>query len=316
MPAPRDRFERLNATLLPQLPALVKHWLPSGRAAGVEWTALNPRRHDQRPGSFRINLRSGRWADFATGEGGGDPVSLYAYLFTGGRQGVAARALDGGRNTVRPVGAAKVAKAANPDADEMRRIARAGAIFLAAGPIGWPAKAYLIGRGLRPVPAWKRLRTAVLHHPDAGEHPAIVAPVTGAGGTLEGIQRTFLTADGGKLPVRDPKLSLGRVRGGAIRLVAPAEELVLCEGLEDGLSLAQELSGASVWVAPGAGMLAVMCLPPIVSSVIIAADNDAAGEQAARRAAERFASEGRRVRIMRPDPAYKDWNDQLRGIAR
>lgn len=316
MPGRTDRFERLNAALLPQLSALVKQWLPAGRATGAEWTALNPRRHDRRPGSFRVNLRSGRWADFATGEGGGDPVSLYAYLFTGGRQGAAARALDGGETAVGPMGAAKVAKAANPDADEARRIARARAIYMAAEPIGGPAQAYLISRGLRPVPAWTRLGMAVLRYPDAGEHTAIVAPVTAAGGALEGVQRTFLTADGGKLPVRDPKLSLGRVRGGAIRLAEPAAELVLCEGLEDGLSLSQELPGACVWAAPGAGMLAAMCLPPVVSSVIIAADNDAAGEQAARRAAERFASEGRQVRIMRPDPAYKDWNDQLRGLAR
>lgn len=316
MPAPTDSFEQLNATLLPQLPALVKQWLPAGRAAGTEWTALNPRRHDQRPGSFRVNLRSGRWADFATGECGGDPVSLYAYLFTGGRQGAAARALDGGGIAVRQAGAAKIAKAANPDGDEVRRIAGARAIYAAARPIGRVAEAYLISRGLRPVPAWTRLRTAVLRYPGAGEHSAIVAPVTGASGALEGIQRTFLTADGRKLPVRDPKLSLGRVRGAVIRLADPAAELVLCEGLEDGLTLAQELPGASVWAAPGAGMLAAMCLPPIVSSVIIAADNDAAGEQAARRAAERFASEGRQVRIMRPDPAYKDWNDQLRELAR
>lgn len=316
MPAPRERFEWLNATLLPQLPALVKQWLPSGRAAGVEWTALNPRRPDRRPGSFRVNLRSGRWADFATGEGGGDPVSLYAYLFTGGRQGAAARALDGGRIAVRPVGAAKVAKAANLDADEVRRIARARAIYSAAGLIGGAAEAYLISRGLRPVPAWRRLRTAVLRYPGAGDHPAIVAPVMRVDGALAGIQRTFLTADGRKLPVRDPKLSLGSVRGGAIRLGDRAAELVLCEGLEDGLSLAQELPGACVWAAPGAGMLAAMCLPPIVSSVIIAADNDAPGEQAAQRAVERFANEGRQVRMMRPDPVHKDWNDQLRGIAR
>ena len=58
MPAPHEHFERLNATLLPQLPALVKQWLPAGRASGMEWTALNPRRHDRRPGSFRVNLRS------------------------------------------------------------------------------------------------------------------------------------------------------------------------------------------------------------------------------------------------------------------
>lgn len=316
MPGPREHFERLNATLLPQLPALVKQWLPAGRAAGAEWTALNPRRHDQRPGSFRVNLRSGRWADFATGEGGGDPVSLYAYLFTGGRQGAAARALEGGKIAVRPIDAAKVAKAANPDADELRRIARARAIYAAAGPIDGPAAAYLISRSLRPDLAGTRLRTAVLRYPGDGEHPAIVAPVMDTSGALKGIQRTFLTADGRKLPVRDPKLSLGRVRGGAIRLVEPAAELVLCEGLEDGLSLAQELTGACVWSTPGAGMLAAMCLPPIVSSVIIAADNDAAGEHAARRAADRFASEGRQVQIMRPDPAFKDWNDQLRGIAR
>jgi DNA primase len=316
MPAPHEHFERLNATLLPQLSALVKQWLPAGRASGMEWTALNPRRHDRRPGSFRVNLRSGRWADFATGEGGGDPVSLYAYLFTGRRQGAAARALDGGRIAVRQAGAAKVAKAANPDADEVRRIACARAIYSVARPIGGPAEDYLISRGMQPARAWASLRTAVLRYPDAGEHPAIVAPVTGESGALEGIQRTFPTSGGRKLPVRDPKLSLGRVRGGAIRLSDPAAELVLCEGLEDGLSLAQELRGASVWAAPGAGMLGSMCLPPIVSSVIIAADNDAAGEQAARRATERFASEGRQVRIMRPDPVYKVWNDQLRGTAR
>ena len=312
----RERFDRLNATLLPQLPSLVKQWLPTGRAAGAEWTALNPRRNDRRPGSFRVNLRSGRWADFATGERGGDPVSLYAYLFTGGRQGAAAKELDGGTIAVQPVAAAKAAKVASLNGDEARRIARAFSIYAAAGPIASIAEAYLISRGLQRSSTWTRLRSAVLRYPEGGEHPAIIAPVTGAGGALEGIQRTYLTANGHKLPVRDPKLSLGRVRGGAIRLADPAAELVLCEGLEDGLSLAQELPGAHVWAAPGAGMLAAMSLPSIVSRVIIAADNDAPGEQAALRAAERFAREGRHVRIMRPDAAYNDWNDQLRGIAR
>jgi hypothetical protein len=41
----------------------------------------NPRRPDRRPGSFLINLRTGKWADFATGDKGGDPVSLAAFLF-------------------------------------------------------------------------------------------------------------------------------------------------------------------------------------------------------------------------------------------
>jgi hypothetical protein len=43
--------------------------------------ALNPRRHDRRLGSFSINVRTGKWADFATGDKGRDVVSLGAYLF-------------------------------------------------------------------------------------------------------------------------------------------------------------------------------------------------------------------------------------------
>jgi len=316
MPAHREQFERLNSALLPQLSTLVRQWLPAGRAAGSEWTALNPRRHDRRPGSFRVNLQSGRWADFATGERGGDPVSLYAYLFTNGRQCIAARELDGGTIAFRLVPAAKAAKVANPCTDEVRRIAGVRLIYADAGPISGAAEDYLLSRGLQPVPAWERLRATVLRYPEAGKHPAIIAPVTAASGAVEGIQRTFLTPERRKLPVRDPKLSLGRVRGGAIRLAEPANEVVLCEGLEDGLSLAQELPDAHVWAAPGAGMLSAISLPSIVSHVIIAADNDAPGEQAAMQAAERFASDGRHVRIMRPDPAYKDWNDQLRGIVR
>ena len=313
----RELFEPLNAVLLlPQLPALVKQWVPAGRvAAGANWTALNPRRHDPRSGSFRVILRSARWGDCANGERGGDPVPLYANLFTKGQQGAAARELDGGSMVMQRAVAAKIAKAANPDLDEVRRIARASSIYAAAGPLSGAAEAFLLSRGLEPVLAWERLRTAALSYPEAGEHPAIVAPVTAAGGALDGIQRTFLTVDGRKLPVRDPKLSLGRMHGGAIRLGDPAAELVLCEGPEDGLSLAQELPSASVWAAPAAGMLATMCLPPIVSRVIIASDNDAAGEVAARRAEGQLASEGQQVRIMRLDPAYKDWNDQLRGIA-
>jgi hypothetical protein len=31
-------------------------------------------------GSFKINLRTGQWADFATGDKGGDVISLAAYL--------------------------------------------------------------------------------------------------------------------------------------------------------------------------------------------------------------------------------------------
>ena len=44
------------------------------------------------PGSFSVNLETGRWADFSTGDRGGDPVSLAAYVF-GTSQVEAARTL-------------------------------------------------------------------------------------------------------------------------------------------------------------------------------------------------------------------------------
>jgi len=74
-------FAAVNAAALRDLPALLSRWLPDGRVNGREYEARNPRRGDRHRGSFRVNLRTGRWSDFATGDAGGDPVSLSAYLF-------------------------------------------------------------------------------------------------------------------------------------------------------------------------------------------------------------------------------------------
>ena len=78
---PRIDFASVNGAALRALPDLLARWLPDGRATGQEWEARNPRRADRQPGSFRVNMRTGRWADFATGDRGGDPVSLAAFLF-------------------------------------------------------------------------------------------------------------------------------------------------------------------------------------------------------------------------------------------
>jgi hypothetical protein len=89
---PRLDFGRINAAALAALPLLVARWLPDGRRRGAEWVTRNPRRHDRKPGSFSVNLTTGKWADFATGDKGGDPVSLAAYI-AGTGQAEAARAL-------------------------------------------------------------------------------------------------------------------------------------------------------------------------------------------------------------------------------
>jgi DNA primase len=85
-------FEAINRTALSALPAILRRILPDGKIVAREYVALNPTRADRRPGSFKINLRTGHWADFATGDKGGDPVSLCAYI-EGVSQGEAARRL-------------------------------------------------------------------------------------------------------------------------------------------------------------------------------------------------------------------------------
>ncbi len=86
-------FERINRAALAALPAVLSRLLPGGRIVGGEYVARNPKRSDRCAGSFKINLRSGKWADFATGDKGGDAVSLVAFL-EDVNQGEAARLLS------------------------------------------------------------------------------------------------------------------------------------------------------------------------------------------------------------------------------
>ena len=85
-------FDAINQAALTHIHALVRQWCPDGKRCGREYVALNPTRADLHPGSFSVNLVSGAWADFSTGDRGGDVVSLAAYLFHTS-QAAAARAL-------------------------------------------------------------------------------------------------------------------------------------------------------------------------------------------------------------------------------
>ncbi len=85
-------FQAINAAAMSALPSLLARWLPGGVIRGREYIVPNPRRDDRRAGSFKVNIQTGRWADFATGDAGGDIISLAAYLSRKG-QGDAARAL-------------------------------------------------------------------------------------------------------------------------------------------------------------------------------------------------------------------------------
>ncbi len=73
-------FGRINRAAIANANAVVRGLLPEGRMEGHEYVARNPLRPDRRLGSFKVNISTGRWADFATGDGGGDMVSLAAFV--------------------------------------------------------------------------------------------------------------------------------------------------------------------------------------------------------------------------------------------
>ena len=93
MPARAIDFSGINqAALRSNARGFLQSLILGGKFRGLEYIVKNPKRNDQGPGSFSINYRTGVWKDFASGEGGGDLISLVAYIRDIG-QGEAARAL-------------------------------------------------------------------------------------------------------------------------------------------------------------------------------------------------------------------------------
>jgi len=72
-------FAEINRAALDAAGAVLHRLVPGGTVRAGEYVVRNPRRADQRLGSFRLNLMTGKWADFATGDKGGDIVSFVAY---------------------------------------------------------------------------------------------------------------------------------------------------------------------------------------------------------------------------------------------
>ncbi|KFE51172.1 DUF927 domain-containing protein [Pseudomonas syringae] len=78
----RPSFADVKTSALFRINDVLAQWLPNGKRVdgGKEYTAPNRTRTDRRAGSLKINLSKGTWADFATGDKGGDLIDLVRYL--------------------------------------------------------------------------------------------------------------------------------------------------------------------------------------------------------------------------------------------
>lgn len=182
-PLPPIRFTELAAALLLDADRLVRMWLPDGERRGHEYVCGSLA--GGKGTSCSINLTTGQWADFATGEQGGDLLSLYATAngLTMGKAAVQVARETGlesvaGLVLAAPGGAAPAPRPAPP----------APAPTSAAEPEGW--------RTVRPLPAHAPAPTFKHFYraPESIEHKAEYR----LGDDLHGFVVRFATSDGGK----------------------------------------------------------------------------------------------------------------------
>ncbi len=163
--------------------------------------------------------------------------------------------------------------------------------------------------------------------------PALVSAMTKADGSFACIHRIWIdpTRPGEKANLSKPRLVWPSSAGAAIRLwrgasgksEADAEKagqsgpLVLCEGVEDGLSIALMTPEFRVHAAGSLSGMRNYDPPACASEIIVAADNDWDKPQAVAqlaRAIARLQETGKPVRVTR-SPVGKDFNDLLRAGA-
>lgn len=161
-----------------------------------------------------------------------------------------------------------------------------------------------------------------LKHPSTGRRYAgMVAAVTDAAGSVSGIHRTFLSADGtSKADVVPAKMMAGECRRKCVRFGLPGATsghiLAIGEGIETSLSVRQA-TGLPVWAALSLSNMGSVPIPSdgTVREIILLADADEADRQAADavrlQAVAAYRRAGFDVRIACP-PDGCDFNDVLR----
>ena len=261
-----------------------------------------------RRGSLAVHIAGpygGRFRDHEAGTGGG-VLDLVQRECGGNRceawAWLCAHGFLSGRSVPAQQRGPRVVTTRGADARETRdKRAYAHQLWEEARPLrGSLAEAYLHGRGVEVTGARALRFHPRLRHPvEPGGLPCLVACVQDCGGRFLGIQRTYLQGPH-KASVQPVRMSLGKLTGGAVRLAEPADGVLLVgEGIESTAAAMQRLDLPG-WAALGTPALRALVVPEAVREVVIAADRDAPGLEAAAALAERLKAEGRRVTIVAP----------------
>lgn len=236
------------------------------------------------------------------------------------------------------------ARVADADADKIKS---ARQLFFAAQAdlAHTPVDHYLAGRAIHLLQMAYQPRALRFHpnvwHPETRlEHPCLLAAINNFDGEIVGVHRHYLETIGQNVWIKlrgvtDNKLSYGKVWHNCIRLwrgitpdgkrrgafadMTADEQVYICEGVEDGLSIAMLKPSVRVLVAinlPNIG--SPIRLPGAARRLMIVADRDIKEkpQQQLQNAIEKYQGEGRYVQKIYAPAPFKDFNDYLQSVDR
>jgi len=184
---------------------------------------------------------------------------------------------------------------------------------------GDPVALYLAHRlqcDVWPVPEGLRLHPALPYRVEGetvGTWPAMVARLSAPDGRMLALHRTWLTDEGRKAPtpgaVKKLTPTAGPLAGACIRLAEPeAGRIGIAEGIETALA-ASCASGVPAVAAYSAGALASWQWPASARRLVVFADADPAGVDAAEKLRQRARAAGLSINVMTPTTPGTDWCD-------
>jgi hypothetical protein len=179
-----------------------------------------------------------------------------------------------------------------------------------------PVWAYLERRGLvRPFPPILRCHEELTYWQDGqvlGTFAAMVAPLVASDGRTVALHRTYLTSSGCKAAVPSPKKitpASGILAGACIPLWAPEKACIgVAEGIETALA-AGSASGVPTVAAYSAAGLSAYVWPEGLCRLVIFADADSPGRQAADKLRVRSVRARLRCDVLTPTDEGSDWCD-------
>ena len=184
-------------------------------------------------------------------------------------------------------------------------------------PAAEPARAYLRNRGLNSWPPMLRMHPGLRWTSKEGEilgtFPTLISLVCDEQGRGVTLHRTYLTPEGKKAPVPEPKKLMPRpgdmsMHGASVQLCAPrGPALGIAEGVETAMAVSLA-TGLPCWAAVSSTLLPHWRPPSGIEKVLVFADKDrptdlhpeGVGVEAARQLVQALQALGRRATMYVP----------------